>query len=117
MTRETHILDRSIAPKAKARANADLNNPLEVPAPIPGLIVSIAVGVGVAQSVAGLHGDAKPDTHVEHVAVCICVADSQWHVDGLTVAFSYGHGKPHTHGVPERVTDGITGSFEFADFE
>jgi pyruvate carboxylase len=46
MTRETHILDRSVAPKAKARAKADLNNPLEVPAPIPGLIVSIAVGVG-----------------------------------------------------------------------
>jgi pyruvate carboxylase len=46
MTRETHILDKSVAPKAKSRVKADPANPLEVAAPIPGIITSLAVGVG-----------------------------------------------------------------------
>jgi pyruvate carboxylase len=46
MTREASILDKSVAPKAKARAKADLSDPLQVGAPIPGLIVAIAVTVG-----------------------------------------------------------------------
>lgn len=46
MTRETHILDKSVAPKAKSRVKADPANPLEVAAPIPGVITSLAVGVG-----------------------------------------------------------------------
>ena len=46
MTRETHILDKSVAPKAKSRVKADPANSLEVAAPIPGVITSLAVGVG-----------------------------------------------------------------------
>ena len=46
MTREAHILDRSVAPKAKTRAKADLADPLQVGAPIPGLIAAISVTVG-----------------------------------------------------------------------
>jgi len=46
MTRETHILDKSVAPKARSRVKADPANPLEVGAPIPGVITSLAVGVG-----------------------------------------------------------------------
>jgi pyruvate carboxylase len=46
MTRETHIQDKSVAPKAKSRVKADPANPLEVAAPIPGVITSLAVGVG-----------------------------------------------------------------------
>jgi pyruvate carboxylase len=46
MTRETHILDRGVAPKSKARPTADLADPLQVGAPIPGLIVTLAVSVG-----------------------------------------------------------------------
>ncbi len=46
MTREASILDKNVAPKAKARAKAELSDVLQVGAPIPGLIVAIAVSVG-----------------------------------------------------------------------
>ncbi len=46
MTRESHITDRSLAPKGKVRPKADLNDPLQVGAPIPGLVASIAATVG-----------------------------------------------------------------------
>src|SRR3712207_7330391 len=36
MARETFILDKSVAPKTKARPKADLADPLQVAAPIPG---------------------------------------------------------------------------------
>jgi pyruvate carboxylase len=44
--RETFILDKSIAPKAKARPKADLNDPTQIPAPIPGLVAQLQVSVG-----------------------------------------------------------------------
>ena len=44
--RETTILDKSIAPKTKARAKADLADPTQVAAPIPGLIATLQVSVG-----------------------------------------------------------------------
>jgi pyruvate carboxylase len=46
MTRETHILDRGVAPKARVRPKADLSDPLEIAAPIPGLIATLSVSVG-----------------------------------------------------------------------
>jgi pyruvate carboxylase len=46
MTRETFILDRQVARKAKVRPKADLKDPRQIPAPIPGLIATIAVSVG-----------------------------------------------------------------------
>jgi len=46
MARQALILDRSIAPKAKARPKADLEEPSQVAAPIPGLIASLSVSVG-----------------------------------------------------------------------
>jgi pyruvate carboxylase len=46
MTRESYILDKGVAPKAKPRPKADLADTLQVGAPIPGLVVSIAVTVG-----------------------------------------------------------------------
>jgi pyruvate carboxylase len=46
MTREAHILDRGVTPKAKTRPKADLNDPMQVSAPIPGLIVTIGATVG-----------------------------------------------------------------------
>jgi pyruvate carboxylase len=46
IAREAFILDRSVAPKAKARAKADLADPLQVAAPIPGLIVVMSASVG-----------------------------------------------------------------------
>ena len=46
MTRESSILDKSVAPKARPRPKADIADPLQVGAPIPGLIVAIAVTVG-----------------------------------------------------------------------
>jgi pyruvate carboxylase len=44
--RETYILDKSIAPKTKARPKADLADPTQVAAPIPGLIAQLQVSVG-----------------------------------------------------------------------
>jgi pyruvate carboxylase len=44
--RETFILDKSIAPKTKARPKADLADPTQVAAPIPGLIAQLSVSVG-----------------------------------------------------------------------
>ncbi|MDO8542690.1 MAG: pyruvate carboxylase [Opitutaceae bacterium] len=46
ISRETFILDKSIAPKAKARPKADLEDPTQVAAPIPGLIAQLVVSVG-----------------------------------------------------------------------
>ena len=46
MTREAHILDKSVAPKGKTRAKAELADPLQIGAPIPGLIAAISVTVG-----------------------------------------------------------------------
>jgi pyruvate carboxylase len=46
MPRGTSVIDRSIQPKAKSRAQADPASPLQVGAPIPGLITSVAVSVG-----------------------------------------------------------------------
>ncbi len=46
MAREAYVLDKSIAPKAKARPKADANDPLQVAAPIPGLIAALTTSVG-----------------------------------------------------------------------
>jgi len=46
MTRETHIIDRVVAPATKARVKADGKDPLQIGAPIPGLIASVFVSVG-----------------------------------------------------------------------
>ena len=46
IARETSILDKSIAPKTKARPKADLADPMQVAAPIPGLIAQLVVSVG-----------------------------------------------------------------------
>ena len=44
--RETFILDKTVAPKTKARPKADLNDVSQVAAPIPGLIAQLQVSVG-----------------------------------------------------------------------
>jgi pyruvate carboxylase len=44
--RETFILDKTVAPKTKARPKADLNDVCQVAAPIPGLIAQLQVSVG-----------------------------------------------------------------------
>ncbi|QYM79114.1 pyruvate carboxylase [Horticoccus luteus] len=44
--REAFITDKSVAPKSKARAKADLADALQVAAPIPGLIVVLSASVG-----------------------------------------------------------------------
>ena len=44
--RETFILDKTVAPKTKARPKADLAEPTQVAAPIPGLIAQLQVSVG-----------------------------------------------------------------------
>jgi pyruvate carboxylase len=44
--RETFILDKTVAPKTKARPKADLSDPAQVAAPIPGLIAQLQVSVG-----------------------------------------------------------------------
>ncbi len=46
ITREAFVLDKSVAPKTKARAKVDLADPLQIPAPIPGLIVVMSASVG-----------------------------------------------------------------------
>jgi pyruvate carboxylase len=46
MTREASILDKSVAPKSRKRAKADLGDPLQIGAPIPGLVATLAVTVG-----------------------------------------------------------------------
>ncbi len=46
ITREAFIVDKSIAPKTKARPKADLADPLQVAAPIPGLVVVMTASVG-----------------------------------------------------------------------
>ncbi len=46
ITREAFVLDKSVAPKTKARPKADLSDPTQVAAPIPGLVATLAVSVG-----------------------------------------------------------------------
>ena len=46
ITREAFVLDKGVAPKAKARPKADLADVWQAPAPIPGLIVVMAASVG-----------------------------------------------------------------------
>ncbi|MBI5691245.1 MAG: pyruvate carboxylase [Verrucomicrobia bacterium] len=46
IARETFVVDKSIAPKTKARPKADLADPLQIAAPIPGLIAQLVVSVG-----------------------------------------------------------------------
>jgi pyruvate carboxylase len=46
MPRETVVVDKSIAPKAKARLKADASDPLHVGAPIPGMVTALNVTVG-----------------------------------------------------------------------
>ncbi len=46
MARDTFILDKSVAPKAKARPKADLADATQVAAPIPGLIATLTASVG-----------------------------------------------------------------------
>ncbi|HYP16592.1 MAG TPA: biotin/lipoyl-containing protein, partial [Opitutus sp.] len=46
IAREAFIVDKSVAPKTKARVKADLADPLQVAAPIPGLIVVLSASVG-----------------------------------------------------------------------
>jgi pyruvate carboxylase len=46
MSREITVIDKSVAPKTKARPKADLSDPAQVAAPIPGLIASLFVSVG-----------------------------------------------------------------------
>ncbi|PTX94660.1 pyruvate carboxylase [Opitutus sp. ER46] len=46
MGRETFVVDRSVAPKTKARAKADLSDSTQVAAPIPGLIAQLQISVG-----------------------------------------------------------------------
>ena len=46
MTRETHIIDKSVAPQTKTRVKVDVKDPLQVGAPIPGLIAKVLVEAG-----------------------------------------------------------------------
>ena len=46
IARETLILDKSVAPKSKARPKADLGDATQVGAPIPGLVAQLSVSVG-----------------------------------------------------------------------
>ena len=46
VAREAHILDKTITPKTKTRAKADLADVLQIGAPIPGLVVTLGVSVG-----------------------------------------------------------------------
>ena len=46
IARETLILDKSVAPKSKARPKADLADANQVGAPIPGLVAQLSVSVG-----------------------------------------------------------------------
>ena len=46
IARETLILDKSVAPKSKARPKADLADATQVGAPIPGLVAQLSVSVG-----------------------------------------------------------------------
>ncbi|HWL14737.1 MAG TPA: pyruvate carboxylase [Opitutus sp.] len=46
IAREAFIVDKSVAPKVKARVKADLADPMQVAAPIPGLIVLMSASVG-----------------------------------------------------------------------
>ena len=40
------VLDKSIAPKSKARVKADAGDPLQIGAPIPGMVTALSATVG-----------------------------------------------------------------------
>ncbi len=46
MPREAGVIDKSVAPKVKARPKGDPANPREIGAPIPGMITSMTLGIG-----------------------------------------------------------------------
>ncbi|MEO6568538.1 MAG: pyruvate carboxylase, partial [Opitutaceae bacterium] len=46
IAREAFIVDKSVAPKTKARPKADLADPTQIAAPIPGLVAVLSVAVG-----------------------------------------------------------------------
>ena len=46
MPREAVVLDKSIAPKSKARSKADPADPLQLGAPIPGMVTALSATVG-----------------------------------------------------------------------
>jgi len=46
MPREAVVLDKSIAPKSKARVKADAADPLQIGAPIPGMVTALSATVG-----------------------------------------------------------------------
>ena len=46
VARDTFIVDKGVAPKAKARPKADLADAAQVAAPIPGLIATLTASVG-----------------------------------------------------------------------
>ena len=50
MSRESYVIDKSIAPKTKSRPKVDPTDPLQVAAPIPGLIAALTTSVGAKVS-------------------------------------------------------------------
>ncbi|MEO7413411.1 MAG: pyruvate carboxylase, partial [Opitutaceae bacterium] len=46
IARDAFILDKSVAPKTKARPKADLADPTQIAAPIPGLVAVLSVAAG-----------------------------------------------------------------------
>jgi pyruvate carboxylase len=46
IAREAFVVDKSVAPKARARPKADLADETQIAAPIPGLIAALSVSVG-----------------------------------------------------------------------
>jgi pyruvate carboxylase len=46
MPREAVVVDKTVAPKSKARAKAEASNPLHVGAPIPGMVTALHVTLG-----------------------------------------------------------------------
>ncbi|MEN9661286.1 MAG: hypothetical protein RL324_235 [Verrucomicrobiota bacterium] len=46
IAREAFVIDKSVAPKARARPKADLADETQIAAPIPGLIAALSVSVG-----------------------------------------------------------------------
>ena len=50
MARDTFIVDKGVAPKAKARPKADLADITQVAAPIPGLVATLTASVGAKVS-------------------------------------------------------------------
>ncbi|MCX8512223.1 MAG: biotin/lipoyl-binding protein, partial [Chthoniobacteraceae bacterium] len=46
MPREAVVVDKTIAPKTKARVKADSANPLQIGAPIPGMLTALHITLG-----------------------------------------------------------------------